>query len=74
MRCCSNFSILFKEAPFLERFERAKEAGSAGSSALEFWWPGSEDLGEVERAIKETDLSAALFNFDAGDMQAGSGV
>ena len=68
MRYCSNFSILFKEAPFLERFERAK---GAGASALEFWWPGGEDLGEVERAIKEADLSAALFNFDAGDMQAG---
>ncbi len=68
MRCCSNFPVLFKEAPFLERFERAK---GAGSSAPEFRWPGGEDLGEVERAIKEADLSAALFNFDAGDMQAG---
>ncbi len=28
----------------MERFERAK---GAGSSALEFWWPGGEDLGEV---------------------------
>jgi hydroxypyruvate isomerase len=34
MRFCVNVSILFKEAPFLERFSRAKEAGF---SAVEFW-------------------------------------
>jgi hydroxypyruvate isomerase len=68
VRFCANVSILFKEAPFLERFGRVKEAGF---SAVEFWWPGGEDLDEVERAIKEADLSVALFNFDAGDMPAG---
>ena len=68
MKFCVNVSILFKEEPFLERFGKAKEAGF---SAVEFWWPGGEDLGEVERAIKEADLSVALFNFYAGDMPAG---
>lgn len=68
MRFCANVSILFKEVPFLERFGRAKEAGF---SAVEFWWPSGEDLGEVEAAIEDAGLEAALFNFDAGDMPGG---
>ncbi len=68
MRFCVNVSILFKEAPFLERFRRAADAGF---SAVEFWWPSGEDLGEVEAAIKEANLTVALFNFYAGDMPAG---
>ena len=68
MRFSANVSILFKEVPFLERFGRAREAGF---SAVEFWWPSGEDLGEVERAIGDAGLSVALFNFDAGDMPSG---
>jgi len=68
MRFCANVSILFKEVPFLERFRRA---ANAGFSAVEFWWPLGEDLGEVEAAIKDANLSVALFNFYAGDMPAG---
>jgi hydroxypyruvate isomerase len=67
MRFCANVSILFKEVPFLERFERAARAGF---SAVEFWWP-PEPLDEVEVAIGDAGLSVALFNFDAGDMPAG---
>jgi hydroxypyruvate isomerase len=67
MRFCANVSILFKEAPFLERFRRA---AAAGFSAVEFWWP-DEDLGQVEAAIKDAGLRVALFNFYAGDMPAG---
>jgi hydroxypyruvate isomerase len=68
MRFCVNVSILFEEEPFLERFRRAAEAGFA---AVEFWWPSGEDLGEVEAAINEANLTVALFNFYAGDMSAG---
>ncbi len=68
MRFCASVSILFKEAPFLERFGLAR---GAGFSAVEFWWPSGEDLGEVEEAVKEAGLEVALFNFDAGDMPAG---
>lgn len=68
VRFCANVSILFGEHPFLERFGRAREAGF---SAVEFWWPAGEDLGEVEAAVKEAGLEVALFNFDAGDMPAG---
>jgi hydroxypyruvate isomerase len=43
MRFSANVSILFKETPLLERFGLAAEAGF---SAVEFWWPSGEDLGE----------------------------
>ena len=68
MKFCANVSILFKDAPFLERFERA---AAAGFTAVEFWWPAGESLDEVEAAIEQADLQVALFNFDAGDMPAG---
>ena len=68
MRFSVNVSILFKEVPLLERFGRAAESGF---SAVEFWWPSGEDLGEVERAVKDAGLTVALFNFDAGDMPGG---
>jgi hydroxypyruvate isomerase len=68
MRFCANVSILFKEVPFLERFGRAREAGF---SAVEFWWPSGEDLGQVEEAVKGAALEVALFNFYAGEMAAG---
>ncbi len=68
MRFSVNVSILFKEVPLLERFGRAAEAGF---SAVEFWWPSGEDLGEVDRVVKDAGLEVALFNFDAGEMPAG---
>lgn len=68
MRFCPNLSMLFKEVDFVERFGRAAEAGFAG---VEFWWPSGEDLGRVESALKDTGLTVALFNFDAGDMPNG---
>ena len=69
MRFSANVSILFKEAPLLERFGRA---AAAGFSAVEFWWSGHEAGPEaVERAVKDAGLDVALFNFDAGDMTTG---
>jgi hydroxypyruvate isomerase len=68
VRFSANVSILFKEAPFLDRFGRAREAGF---SAVEFWWPSDEDPAKVEEAVKDAGLDVALFNFDAGDMAAG---
>jgi hydroxypyruvate isomerase len=68
VKFCANVSILFKDVPFLERFERA---AAAGFRAVEFWWPAGEALDEVESAIAGAGLAVALFNFDAGDMAAG---
>ena len=71
MRFSANVSILFKEVPLLERFGGRPRAGF---SSVEFWWPGHDaDLGEIERAVKDATLEVALFNFDAGDMPAGTG-
>ncbi|MDQ3784580.1 MAG: TIM barrel protein [Actinomycetota bacterium] len=68
MKFCANVSLLFTEVELTERFGRAAEAGFA---AVEFWWPSGEDLGQVEKAIKEAGVEVALFNFDAGDMAGG---
>jgi hydroxypyruvate isomerase len=68
VRFCPNLSMLWKDADFVERFALAK---GAGFTAVEFWWPSGEDLGQVESAIKDAGLDVALFNFDAGDMPNG---
>jgi hydroxypyruvate isomerase len=63
-----NISILLKEVPFLERFEYAARLGFA---AVEFWWPGEENLAAIVEKVRVTGLSVALINFDAGDLAAG---
>jgi len=68
LRFSANLSILFKEAPFLERFSRAAQAGF---SAVEFWWPTGEDPEAVVAAVEGASVQVAAFNFDAGDMAAG---
>jgi hydroxypyruvate isomerase len=68
VRFSANLSFLFKDAPFARRFARARDAGFAG---VEFMWPGVEELPEVERAIADTGVEVALFNFDAGNIPAG---
>jgi hydroxypyruvate isomerase len=68
VRFSPNVSILWSETPFLERFEKAREAGFG---AVELWWPTGEDLGLVEAAVRDAGLEVALFNFDAGDMAGG---
>ncbi len=68
LRFSANLSFLFKDAPFGERFGRASAAGFTG---VEFMWPGTDQLDAIERAVAETGVAVALFNFDAGDMAAG---
>jgi hydroxypyruvate isomerase len=68
IRYSVNVSILFTEAPFLERFGLA---AAAGFSAVEFWWPRGEELDEVAAAVRDASMTVALMNFDAGDMAAG---
>ena len=63
-----NISILLKEVPFLERFERA---ASLGFGAVEFWWPGGENLSATAERLRATGLAVALMNFDAGNMAGG---
>ena len=67
-RFSANISFLFKDVPFGDRFRRATDAGFRG---VEFMWPGVDEVDAVARAVEETGLEVALFNFDAGDMSAG---
>jgi hydroxypyruvate isomerase len=71
MRFSANVSILFKEVPFLEQFGRAKEASF---SAVEFWWPSGEDLGEVDEAVKEARLGVPCLTLTRGTCLAGTVV
>jgi hydroxypyruvate isomerase len=67
-RFSANLSFLFKEVPFPERFRRAADCGFRG---VEFFWPGVGEVDAVARAVADTGLEVALFNFDAGEMAAG---
>lgn len=68
MKFSANVSILWPEVPLPERFGLAAESGFR---AVEFWWPSDTDPGAVERAVKDAGLKVALFNFNAGEMDAG---
>jgi hydroxypyruvate isomerase len=63
-----NISFLLKEVSFLERFERA---ASLAFEAVEFPWPGDENLAPIEARVRETGLHVVLMNIDAGDMTHG---
>jgi hydroxypyruvate isomerase len=63
-----NISFLLKEVSFLERFERA---AALGFGAVEFPWPGDENLAAIEARVRETGLHVVLMNIDAGDMPRG---
>jgi len=68
LRFSANLSMLWREVPFLERFQRAADAGFG---AVEFLWPRGEGLDAVVRAKERAGLVVALHNMDAGDMPAG---
>ena len=63
-----NISFLLKEVPFLERFERA---AYLGFGAVEFPWPGDEDLAAIAERVQEAGLKVVLMNVDAGEMARG---
>jgi hydroxypyruvate isomerase len=68
LRFSANLSLLFRELPFLERFEAAARSGF---DAVEFWWPDGEDLSAVEAAVADASVQVVMMNFYAGDMAAG---
>lgn len=63
-----NISFLLKEVPYLDRFERAVDLGFG---AVEFPWPGDENLTSIEKRVRETGLKVVLMNIDAGDLALG---
>jgi hydroxypyruvate isomerase len=67
-RFAANLSMLFTEAPLIERFERAARAGFA---AVEIQFPYDVPAEELQAALLRNRLSLVLFNLPAGDWAAG---
>jgi hydroxypyruvate isomerase len=67
-RFAANLSMLFTEHPFLDRFERAREAGFR---AVEFLFPYEFDTAAIARELRRNELEQVLFNLPAGDFAAG---
>ncbi|HQY31219.1 MAG TPA: TIM barrel protein, partial [Thermomicrobiales bacterium] len=68
VRFCANISMLFAEAPFLDRFELAK---AAGFEAVEFQFPYEIPAAEIQIRLLATGQELVLFNFPAGNFAAG---
>jgi hydroxypyruvate isomerase len=64
----ANLSMLFGEAPFLERFERARRSGF---SRVEYLLPYDYEATELRRRLDANQLTQVLFNLPCGDWPAG---
>ncbi len=67
-RFSANLSMLFTEVPFMERFERAAEAGF---KAVEFLFPYEHDAQDIHGELERNALQLVLHNLPAGDWAAG---
>ena len=67
-RFAANLTMLFNEAPFLERFERAAKAGF---KAVEFLFPYDYPVEQLKDALDRNKLALVLHNLPAGDWAGG---
>jgi hydroxypyruvate isomerase len=67
-RFAANVSMLFTEAPFLDRFELAARAGFG---AVECQFPYEAPAAEIRARLDEHGLAMVLHNLPAGDWAAG---
>ena len=67
-RFAANLTMLFNEAPFLDRFERA---ANAGFDAVEFLFPYAYKVEEINQRLNDNGLTLILHNLPAGDWDAG---
>lgn len=67
-RFAANLTMMFNDAPFLERFERA---AAAGFTAVEFLFPYDHRPDEIAAALRAHGLEQALFNLPPGDWAIG---
>ena len=67
-RFAANLTMLFTEASFLDRFERAARAGF---QAVEFLFPYAYPAEEIRRRLDAHQLTLVLHNLPAGDWDAG---
>jgi hydroxypyruvate isomerase len=68
LRFAANVSMLFAEAPFLERFALAARAGFA---AVECQFPYEAPAAEIRARLDDLGLAMVLHNLPAGDWAAG---
>jgi hydroxypyruvate isomerase len=64
----ANLSMLFTEAPFLDRFGLAAKAGF---EAVEFLFPYAFSAQEIKQRLDANGLKLVLHNLPAGDWEAG---
>ena len=67
-RFAANLSMLFTEHPFLDRFERAAQAGF---KAVEFLFPYAYPAEDIRQRLDANGLTLVLHNLPAGDWDAG---
>ncbi|HAL40386.1 MAG TPA: hydroxypyruvate isomerase, partial [Polaromonas sp.] len=67
-RFAANLTMLFTEVPFLDRFERAAQAGF---EAVEFLFPYAYPAEEIRQRLEANRLQLVLHNLPAGDWEAG---
>ncbi len=67
-RFAANIDWLFRELPFLDRFEAAAGAGFKG---VEFLFPYDHPAEVIAHLLDRHGLTNVLFNFPAGDWPAG---
>lgn len=64
----ANLSMLFTEVPFMDRFDKAKEAGF---HYVEFMFPYDNEAGAIKKKLETNGLKLVLFNLPSGDWAAG---
>ena len=67
-RFAANLTMLYTEVPFLDRFERAAQAGF---EAVEFLFPYAWSAEEISQRLQANGLKLVLHNLPAGDWDAG---
>ncbi|GAB3466737.1 2-oxo-tetronate isomerase [Azotobacter salinestris] len=67
-RFAANLSMLFNDAPFLDRFARAAAAGFRG---VEFLFPYDYPAEQIAEQLDRHGLNQVLFNMPPGDFAAG---
>ena len=65
---CANLSLLFADADFLDRFDRA---AAAGFRAVEFQFPYAYDLAALSARVREAGVEVVLFNLSPGSWDKG---
>ncbi|MQM38614.1 2-oxo-tetronate isomerase [wastewater metagenome] len=68
VRLAANLSMMFREQPFLDRFEAAAQAGFSG---IEYLFPYDHAAADIRRCLEAFGLQQVLFNLPAGDWEKG---